>query len=196
MVLWEITLATAYFLGLKRTYRLALRIQRRLITHNHAKIRQFLYRRTRAVFDVAIKVNQNIQKRDIKVGQNLGNFILRWFHRMKPSVPIQGGLPTNGASSSLRMTKFADSTRNLKTHGYYQLFKRDSDKHFFTSSSSIWPKPFPTIARMMQPLNPARSTTHCRHLSIYAPDVFRSNYKVNWSGGVIRKDIMQWMLQN
>ncbi|KAK9120518.1 hypothetical protein Syun_018135 [Stephania yunnanensis] len=44
MVLWEITLATAYFLGLKRTYRLALKLQRRLISPRHPKIRQFLYR--------------------------------------------------------------------------------------------------------------------------------------------------------
>ena len=29
MVLWELTAITAYFLGLRRTYRLALRIQRR-----------------------------------------------------------------------------------------------------------------------------------------------------------------------
>ncbi|CAL9206844.1 unnamed protein product, partial [Musa hybrid cultivar] len=29
MVLWEMTLATAYFLGLKRTYAITLRIQRR-----------------------------------------------------------------------------------------------------------------------------------------------------------------------
>ena len=44
MVLWEITLGTAYFLGLKRTYRLALRIQRRLISPEHPRIRQFLHR--------------------------------------------------------------------------------------------------------------------------------------------------------
>lgn len=44
MVLWEITLATAYFLGLRRTYRLALKIQRRLISHKHPKIRQFAHR--------------------------------------------------------------------------------------------------------------------------------------------------------
>ena len=42
MVLWEITLGTAYFLGLKRTYRLALKIQRRLISPKHPKIRQFV----------------------------------------------------------------------------------------------------------------------------------------------------------
>ncbi|RRT47631.1 hypothetical protein B296_00035692 [Ensete ventricosum] len=44
MVLWEMTVITAYFLGLKRTYRLALRIQRRLVGPNHPRIRQFLYR--------------------------------------------------------------------------------------------------------------------------------------------------------
>jgi len=44
MVLWEITLGTAYFLGLKRTFRLALRIQRKVVSAKHPKIRQFLYR--------------------------------------------------------------------------------------------------------------------------------------------------------
>ena len=44
MVLWEIAVGTAYFLGLKRTYRLALRIQRRLVSPKHPKIRQFLHR--------------------------------------------------------------------------------------------------------------------------------------------------------
>ena len=44
MVLWEITLGTAYFLGLKRTYKLALRIQRKLVSPKYPKIRQFLHR--------------------------------------------------------------------------------------------------------------------------------------------------------
>lgn len=44
MVLWEITLATAYFLGLRRTYRLALRIQRRVVGPRHPETRQFLHR--------------------------------------------------------------------------------------------------------------------------------------------------------
>lgn len=42
MVLWEIALATAYFLGLKRTFKLALKTQRRLIAPTHPRIRQFL----------------------------------------------------------------------------------------------------------------------------------------------------------
>ncbi|MQM11573.1 hypothetical protein Taro_044477 [Colocasia esculenta] len=44
MVLWEITLATAYFLGLKRTYKLALKLQRRVVTPRHPKLRRFLHR--------------------------------------------------------------------------------------------------------------------------------------------------------
>jgi hypothetical protein len=44
MVLWELTLATAYVLGLRRTYRLVLRLQRRLIGPNRPKIRDFAYR--------------------------------------------------------------------------------------------------------------------------------------------------------
>jgi hypothetical protein len=40
MVLWELTAITAYFLGLKRTYR----IQRRLIGPNHPRTRDFVYR--------------------------------------------------------------------------------------------------------------------------------------------------------
>ena len=44
MVLWEITLATAYFLGLKKTYKLALKMQRRVVSPKHPRTRQFLYR--------------------------------------------------------------------------------------------------------------------------------------------------------
>ncbi|CAJ2636391.1 unnamed protein product [Trifolium pratense] len=196
MVLWEITLGTAYFLGLKRTYRLALRIQRRIITSNHSQIRQFLHRRTRSVFDVAVKVHQNIQERDIEVGRNLGNFILRWLDRMKPSAQIHGGSPTIGASSSVRMTKLQAASSNFKKPSYYTLFKRGSNKRLFTPSSSIWPKPFPTIANMLRPLTPAGMTTHYRNLSYYPRDAFGSNYNAYRSGGVIRKDIQQWMLQN
>ncbi|TKY58544.1 hypothetical protein E2542_SST15608 [Spatholobus suberectus] len=200
MVLWEITLATAYVLGLKRTYRRVLRTQRRVLAPNHSKIRQFLHRRTRAVFDVAVKVNQNIQERDITVGRNMGNSILRWLDKMKPLLAqMRGESPTNGARPSLRMTKLASGISNNRTTGYYRLFKRDSSKQNTRfQQQSVWPKPFPSIARMMRPPSLAGTTTHCRPLSIYAPDAFgsKSNYKVNWPGDVIRKDIMQWTLRN
>lgn len=191
MVLWEITLGTAYFLGLKRTYKLALKIQRKVVSPKCPKTRQFLHRRTRAVFDVAIKVHRNIQDRDIEVGRNVGNFILRCLDRMKPSAQIRNrsNLPSSGSSSKETMTKHATGTSNHKTPGHSGLFKKDSDRHFFTSS-----KPFPSISRMMIPPNPAGTTIHGRNLSTYTPETFRQNYRVNWSGSVIRKDIMQWML--
>ncbi|CAI8608609.1 unnamed protein product [Vicia faba] len=196
MVLWEIILGTAYFLGLKRTYRLALRIQRRVINPNHSQIRQFLHRRTRSVFDVAVKVHQNIQERDIEVGRNLGNFILRWLDRMKPSAQIHGGSPTNEASSSIRTSNLQTKSSYFRRPSYYTLFRRGSNKRLFTPSSSIWPKPFPTIASMLRLPNPAGTTTHYRYLSIYPHDTFRSNCNTYRSEGIIRKDIMQWMLQN
>ncbi|AES95793.1 hypothetical protein MtrunA17_Chr5g0410801 [Medicago truncatula] len=191
MVLWEITLGTAYFLGLKRTYKLALKIQRKVVSPKYPKTRQFLHRRTRAVFDVAIKVHRNIQERDIEVGRNVGNFILRCLDRMKPSAQIRNrsNLPSSGSSSKETTTKHATGTSNHKPPSHSGLFKKDSDRHFFTSS-----KPFPSISRMMIPPNPAGTTIHGRNLSTYSPETFRQNYRVNWSGSVIRKDIMQWML--
>ncbi|KAJ7953415.1 envelope glycoprotein [Quillaja saponaria] len=197
MVLWEITLGTAYFLGLKRTYRLALKIQRRLISPKHPKIRQFVQRRTRSVFDVALRVHRNIQERDIEVGRNLGNWILRWLDRMKPSAQIRGpppGKPHSDANSSMNMTKQMTNTSNVKPGNTQS--RRESDKHFFTSTANILPKPFPAIAMMMKPAKPARTTTPYRHFCISSPEVLRLNYTRNWSKGVLRKDIMQWMNQN
>ncbi|OIV89069.1 hypothetical protein TanjilG_28671 [Lupinus angustifolius] len=195
MVLWEITLATAYFLGLKRTYRLAIKIQRKIVRPKYPKIRQFLHRRTRAIFDVAISVHRNIQERDVEVGRNVGNFILRWLDRIKPSAQIRG--PLSGSpvgSSGEKITKNATATsNNSKPPGYSRFFKKDSDRHLFTASL---PKPFPTISMIVKQPNSAWTTIHGRRLGSYAPEAFRSNYRGNWSEGVIRKDIMQFMLGN
>ncbi|XP_078446191.1 uncharacterized protein LOC144715166 isoform X2 [Wolffia australiana] len=89
MVLWEITAATAYFLGLKRTYRLALKLQRTIIGPQHPRLREFVHRRTRGAFDMALTVHRKIQARDIKVGQSLANVILRYLDRSKPSAKIR-----------------------------------------------------------------------------------------------------------
>ncbi|XP_031394039.1 uncharacterized protein LOC116205551 [Punica granatum] len=189
MVLWEITLATAYFLGLKRTYRLALRIQRRLISRRHPKTRQFVQRRTRAVFDVALKVHRNIQERDIEVGRNLGNRILRWLDRMKPSAQIRGSPPpksTTDSGPSMNTTKQMKSPANQKSPGSFGVPRNgETDRHMF-SSRVMWSKPFPTISMMMRPTNRVGSLTQYRHLSMNRLD--------KWDGA-IRKDIMQWMLQ-
>ncbi|XP_059443170.1 uncharacterized protein LOC132175298 [Corylus avellana] len=198
MVLWEITLGTAYFLGLKRTFRLALRIQRKVVSPKHPKIRHFLHRRTRAVFDVALKVHRTIQERDIEVGRNLGNWILRWLDRMKPSAHIRGsppGKPPNSGSSGLSMTKQISNSSNLKPPGETQISKnQNSSRHLFTASRNIWPKPFPTISMMMRPPKPAGTMTQYRHFS--SPEMLKSDSTRGWLEVGLRKDIMLWMLQN
>ncbi|XWS62197.1 hypothetical protein CRYUN_Cryun07bG0190100 [Craigia yunnanensis] len=197
MVLWEITLGTAYFLGLKRTYRLALKIQRRIISPKHPRIRQFVQRRTRAVFDVALKVHQNIQQRDLEVGRNLGNWILRWLDKMKPSAQIR--VPTHqkphhdAGNANTNIPKQVTNTSSLKTPRSIQTPRNgEADRHLFSSSANMWPKS-PTIAITMRPPRAAGNMTQYRHLSINGPDTLR----LNCAGGegVIRKDIMQWMLQ-
>lgn len=204
MVLWEITLGTAYFLGLKRTYKLILRIQRRLVGPNHPKIRHFLHRRTRAVFDVALKVHRSIQERDIEVGRNLGNRILRCLDRMKPSAQIRGSLekPHLAGSTSSSMTKQASNAQHQKTQGAtiqkssFKGVDHESKRHLFSSSKYIWHKPFPPITMMMRPPTSAGMTTQYRHMSFWGPEVLRSSCGRAGFEGVIRKDIMQWMLQN
>ncbi|CAI5508634.1 unnamed protein product [Closterium sp. Naga37s-1] len=97
MVLWELTLATAYFLGLKRTYRLALRLQKRVLL-SRPGIRDFAKRRTRAVFRVALTAVETTQHRDIEIGRSVGNFLLRFLDRMKPSAHIRGDGPMPGGA--------------------------------------------------------------------------------------------------
>ncbi|XVF52316.1 hypothetical protein PTKIN_Ptkin05aG0008900 [Pterospermum kingtungense] len=189
MVLWEIALGTAYFLGLKRTYRLALKIQRRVI--KHPRIRHFVHGRTRAVFGVALKVQRNIQLRDIEVGRNLGNRILRWLDKMKPSAQIRASAhqkPHHPAgNANMNIPKQVTSSSPLKAPR-----NTEADRHLFSSSTNMLPKSFPKIAMMMRPTKAAGNMTQYRHLSINGPDTFRLNYARG--GGVIRKDIMQWML--
>ncbi|MBA0554446.1 hypothetical protein Golax_024667 [Gossypium laxum] len=197
MVLWEITLGTAYFLGLKRTYRLALKIQRRIISPKRPRIRQIVHRRTRAVFDIALKVHQNIQQRDLEVGRNLGNWILRWLDKMKPSAQIRPPShqkPHHGTSSAnMNITKQVNNSsktpRSLQTPR-----NSDADRRLFSSSTYMLSKSLPTIAMMIRPPKAAGNMTQYRHLSINGPHTLRLNY--TRGEGVIRKDIMQWMLHN
>ncbi|ESR46008.1 hypothetical protein CICLE_v10002623mg [Citrus x clementina] len=182
MVLWEITLGTAYFLGLKRTYRLALRIQRRVISPKHPRIRQFVHR--------------NIQQRDIEVGRNVGNWILRWLDRMKPSAQIHGPPEKLPHGPSMNMTNHGMKSSNPKTPGVQTSRNKESDLHLFSSSKNIWPKlPFSTIAMMMRHPRPAGTITQYRHLQTNGSDQLSLNYNRNGFDGVLRKDIRQWLLQ-
>jgi hypothetical protein len=147
--------------------------------------------RTRAVFDVALKVHRSIQERDIEVGRNLGNWILRCLDRMKPAAQIRGsspGKPPSGTSSGLSMTKQTRNSSNPKPPGETQISRnQDSARHLFTSS-------FPTISMMVRPPKPAGTMTQYRHFS--GPEMLKSNSSRGWLEGGLRKDIMQWMLQN
>ncbi|GAB2297429.1 hypothetical protein Dimus_031534 [Dionaea muscipula] len=201
MVLWELTVATAYFLGLKRTYRLALRIQRRVISPKRPKIRQFVQRRTRVVFDMALKVHQNIQQRDIEVGRNLGNWILRWLDRIKPSANIRGcshEKPSAQNPVNSNVTKQA-ADMHQKT---LETFRRSSgksldqgsDRHLFYTSTNTTPgRSFPTIAMILRRAKPVSISTQFRHLHISGPELLRPSYGRQGFQGVIRKDILQWM---
>ncbi|XP_044501696.1 uncharacterized protein LOC123222792 [Mangifera indica] len=197
MVLWEITLATAYFLGLKRTHRLALKIQRRIISHKHPKIRQFAHRQTRAVFDVALKFHQKIQERKIDFGRNLGNGILRWLDRMKPSAQICGpsDKPIQSSGPIMNLTNRAMKFSKQKTNGMSTSRNQDSYRHLCTSLINLRPKPFPSIAMMLRPPRMAGTITQYRHLYNSGSDMLMSKYKRDGFDVVIRKDIMQWMLQ-
>ncbi|CAH8354075.1 unnamed protein product [Eruca vesicaria subsp. sativa] len=198
MVLWEITLGTAYFLGLRRTYRLALKIQRRIVSPKHPKIRQFLHRRTRKIFDVAVSVHKNIQHRDIEVGRNLGNWILRWLDRMKPAAQIRTRPePPHNSNSNLDKAKRLPESSPPISNTTQSPQKRESDRHLFSSLKHVQHRPFPTVSRMIQSPRPNGITTQYRHYSACAAtSLIRPSY-VRGSGfdGVIRKDILQWMLQ-
>ncbi|XP_012472196.1 uncharacterized protein LOC105789375 isoform X2 [Gossypium raimondii] len=199
MVLWEIALGTAYFLGLKRSYKLALKIQRRIISRNQPRLQQFV-QRTRVVFDIALKVHRNIQHRDLEVGRNLGDCILRWLHKIKPSAQIRGPPPhqepNHGTGkANMNMPKQVTNTSSPKTPRSNQSPRNhDAGRHLFSSLTSTWSKSFPTtIAMMMQPPTATGNMTRCRHLSINGPDASRLNYTRDQ--GVVRKDIMQWMVR-
>ncbi|KAJ7545903.1 hypothetical protein O6H91_08G015700 [Diphasiastrum complanatum] len=106
MVLWELTLATAYVLGLPRTYRIALKLQRKLLGR-HSRVAGFTYRRTRGVFGMALRVHKEIESRDISVGKSLGNWMLRFLARMQPSKIIHR-VATGKSSNISHMSSFGE----------------------------------------------------------------------------------------
>eukprot|EP00249_Psilotum_nudum_P012900 c24034_g1_i1 orf=216-944(+) len=121
MVLWELTLATAYFLGLRRTYRLALKLQRRLLKRGrYPRLRDFAHRRTRNVFDIALSFHEKVQKQDVLAGRSLGNYILRLLDRMRPAANITGS--TGSKNEADHQGKFplphldADSKQAYREH--------------------------------------------------------------------------------
>ncbi|KAL7111191.1 hypothetical protein ACP275_05G072800 [Erythranthe tilingii] len=195
MVLWEITLGTAYFLGLKRTYKLALKIQRKLITPKHPKIRQFVQRRTRNIFDVALKVHLKVQERDIEVGRNVGNWILRWLDKLKPEAQIRVP-PTNANTTMTKQLKgpsHLDNNNNSKSgltkNNGRSIDNKESDRHLFTARN-VWPKSFPTISMMMRPSGP---NSQYRQYGTTDRSEF---FTVGKFGQVLRNDVRHWIMHH
>ncbi|KAI7729558.1 hypothetical protein M8C21_016668 [Ambrosia artemisiifolia] len=184
MVLWEITLATAYFLGLKTTYRHALRIQRRLLGPNHPRIRQFLHSKTRTVFDVTLKIQRGIQKRDIEVGRNFRNQILQWFDRMKPSAQVQAGGPVQYTSNAVRIPTKRLSDYRHRITAPAGVWYQESRRRLVNSSRNVLLKTYPTVSRLLRRPAPVMSNMQYRQL------VSGGN---GFAKGVIRDDIMQWL---
>ncbi|CAH1451308.1 unnamed protein product [Lactuca virosa] len=187
MVLWEITLGTAYFLGLKRTYRLALHIQRRLVSPKHPKIRQFLHRKTRTVFDATLKVHREVQRRDIEIGRNLGNWILKWLEKMEPVTQIRAGSFAPYVRNTMRMPN-----RNMQLIESFQQKSRggfgyrESGRRLVTSSRNLWLTTYPTIAKLLRRRELVASNMQYR-------DMVSSSKKSFGFNGVVRNDIMQWL---
>lgn len=157
-----------------------------------------LNRRIRAVFDVAIKVHKNIQQRDIEVGKNLGNWILRWLDRMKPSAQIRAPhaeMPPHGLTQKMNIESQVARSSNQKPPLVQSRKNNESDRHHFTPFNNTWGRPFPTITMMMRQPRPGGFLNQYRHLWISQPGTLRSNYQRERFDGVLRKDIMQW-LQN
>ncbi|WVZ78056.1 hypothetical protein U9M48_025827 [Paspalum notatum var. saurae] len=200
MVLWELTAITAYFLGLRRTYRLALRLQRRVIPPNRPRIRDFVYRRTRDIFNVAVSVHKNIQERDIEVGRSLGNAILRWLDRMKPSAEIRPRLPEPPNGSSEKFRHLSGTNRNAGAQkAASKSSPHDSSGKMLFSRLNIRPKSFPVLPTMTQP-NRISVSSQCRRISSYSrfppatPFPSVTAKRKGLMEGVFRKDIAQLMV--
>ncbi|KAK4400502.1 hypothetical protein Sango_1156300 [Sesamum angolense] len=156
--------------------------------------------RTRTVFDIALKVHLKIQERDIEVGRNLGNWILRWLDRMKPEAQIRGPHPP-GTNANTNVPKQTNNTSDRNNRGGFPKYSgksmdKESDRHLFTAARNVWPKPFPTIATMMRPTRPAGHNIQYRQYSAGASELLTVKYSKFGFGEVIRNDIRQWILQH
>ncbi|KAG9140016.1 hypothetical protein Leryth_010532 [Lithospermum erythrorhizon] len=195
MVLWEVALGTAYFLGLKRTYKLALKAQRKLISPNHPKIRAFIYGRTRGVLDMAVTVHKKIRQSDIQAGRNLGSWIVRCLDKMKPAAEIRAkhsiDINSKRTIGQLIISQKQKLSKNFRKYDLRSL-NRDSNRNLFSAPRNIWRRNFPTITMMMRPMKPAGMFFQQRQFNNGTPEALTPYYG-RFGSGVVRKDIIQWM---
>lgn len=202
MVLWEITLVTAYWLGIRRTYRLALKLERRLIGPKHPRIREFTHRRLRNVFDVALAVHKRIQSRDLSAGKSASNFILRFLDRARPSAKIRG--PTEAGQKKLAVGRCSggkvtspESKSKLESPNrvlFSQLVHRSPLNQTMNSRMSVgMGRMCPGIQEMKlhAGIRPY-STTGLSHETLVS--AFSSpRLGLSFRRGVFRDDIAQWI---
>ncbi|KAG8382524.1 hypothetical protein BUALT_Bualt05G0086400 [Buddleja alternifolia] len=160
--------------------------------------RRDLDKRTRYAFDMALRIHLKIQERDIEVGRNLGNWILRWLDRMKPEAQIRTK-PPPPTNINNNVAKHSNNSSNNK--GGLQKYStrsmdRKSDRHLFTSAQNVWPKSFPTMVMMMRPMRPAGHSIQYRQYSSSGSELFSVKYGKFGFGDVIRNDIRQWIMHN
>lgn len=147
-------------------------------------------RRTRSVFDVAVTVHKNIQQRDIEVGRNLGNWILRWLDSMKPSAQIRRP-PSDLPSTSSNLPKHI--AKASQSHGVKENNIKATDEsngRVLFSSLNIRLKHIPTIPMMSEVRKSAEWNSPCSRISSkpYSFSFQRRNLPV------FRDDIGKWML--
>nr|GEY50720.1 hypothetical protein [Tanacetum cinerariifolium] len=146
--------------------------------------------RTRTVFDATLKIHSEIQKRDLEVGRNLGNWILRWLDKMKPAAQIQavGSTPLQYVSTTTRMpTRQLLEAYRQKTLGGFRY--RETGRRLVTSSRNLWHTTYPTVAKLLRRRNPLASNIQYRQLVSNA-ESYKFGYGIN---GVIHDDIMQYL---
>lgn len=148
------------------------------------------FRRTRDVFDVAVKVHKNIQQRDIDLGRNLGNWILRWLHRMKPSAEIRPQASDVSTNSNNFPKTVASSCQSHVAEDKLKSTKESNDRVQFTSLTSI-SKNFPTMPMMMQPIS--FPNWKSQHRQISNSVLYSLSFQRRGFAGVIRDDIAHWM---
>ncbi len=68
-------------------------------------------RRTKDVFTMALNVHKEIQRRDISVGKNIGNRILRILDRMRPQANIWGP-PTQITKEALKSEQVQEGSKS------------------------------------------------------------------------------------
>jgi len=153
---------------------------------------------------MAVKVHGTIQERDIEVGRNLGNRILRWLDRMKPSANIRGAperLP--GLNNFHSNTTKQDVNHYQKRHGILQRLRTrnvdqgSSGRHLLSTARirNAWRRSLPSIAMMMRPRNPIGNITQYRQLCSKHSEPLAQSYSGAFGGGT-RKDIALWMQQS